>query len=92
MFLQISINHPSDDFLKMQSWDFILLDNLLVLERYAELSKKTKRHKYNVDKIYKRLCSRNNNISLADVPFDEKIQVEAMQELVRKITVTKERP
>ncbi len=76
--------------LDAQEWTFTLIDNQIVLDRYMELSRPTKRHKEQGTRWYERLDHRSNTLTLAEVPLPDDVAAEALQKVVSQFRVVRE--
>ena len=64
----------SEDGLSQKIWQFSLTeDAYIVLDRYTEMSRPTKRHKLKQAKVYIRLESRQSNMTLQDVILPNRV-------------------
>ena len=84
----VTVERLSQDGLELTRWEFYYLtgyrDTGIVLEGYTELSKPTPRHKFRVDRQYKRLMPRDNTVGRpAEIPLD--VQIEAMNEFRKSL-------
>lgn len=85
MFDRIVLNKPAHDGLSGSQWTFCLLGTRLVVDRYHEWEKATRRHQPKILREWSRLDRRGNRLSQEQVPFTEDIAVEAKETLVRLI-------
>lgn len=57
----------ADDKLSRQLFDFVLVDCTVLLNRYRQQTRKSKRHAWVVDKTWDRLDMRSNTVDYPDV-------------------------
>lgn len=79
---------PGHSGLTGASWEFVLLGNKLVVDRYTTWVKQTKRHKAQRQLHWSRLNSRESNLKFDDVPFTLEIAALAKQGLLTIIEST----
>jgi hypothetical protein len=78
----------SEDFLSSKTWCFWLTDNRIVLSNYYESSRKTKRHKMQIDRRYDRLMYRDSTIQLKDVPLPSEVFEDIKRQIVDSLVFT----
>jgi hypothetical protein len=82
----------SEDGLTQESWTFTVVDLHIVLSRYTEITKASKRHgfkwSFNMP-LWDRHQSRMSNISEDEVPFPESVKSEIYKSITNRIVVIK---
>lgn len=83
----VEIEKVSEDSLSSVLWIFYYNDSRhhLVLNYYIEYSRRTRRHKFRIDKKYNRLDKRNNTIDIPPLP--DEIEAEALYEFSKGLKV-----
>lgn len=81
---RMKVDRPSDDFLSHKQWEFWYDEgrHTLWLDSYFELRKTTKRHKFVVDKKYKRTDTRVNDFTVDELPLPFDVITEAEQKFI----------
>mgnify|MGYP003651315468 FL=1 len=71
---------------KIEVWEFCIIDNTLYLDSYVLAEKESTRHrKYNDIKRYERLSSRESTMKEDEVPFNSDIKEEALNKYFDKV-------
>lgn len=82
-----SIKRYSLDKLKFFEWIFWLNGTDIWLDKYFEYRRETKRHKFNVEEKYDKIFTRNNSISVDDVPLPDDVVSEVKNIIVSNLKV-----
>lgn len=77
------------DELTKEYWSFFYVRDSYVLDNYVLDKKKTKRHKFRTEKAYCRIRTRNNTITVEDVPLTAEIKQKLKEEMLKKFRVEK---
>jgi len=85
----VTVTRPTGE-LSQWVWEFYFLDGDIVLDRFEEQSRQSKRHKFRCGKFYTRLENRKSTMKLDDVPWSADIMEEALQAIVSRLTVVKQ--
>lgn len=86
MNIHIVRNHGE---LNQEQWRFYYYDSrrTLYLDWYGIATRKTKRHKFQIESSYSRLDNRGHSIQEAQVPIPDDVRAEAIQEFIQGIQV-----
>lgn len=80
----------SDGELREQVWVFVVTDALsIVLDRYEDRSRPTKRHKVRTQRRYDRILCRNGTMSAEEVPWPDDVVAEILATVKSELTVSK---
>ena len=85
----IQVSRVSENFLGCVLWEFWLDGTTLWLDRYDEMTRKTKRHKFKSLITYKRTDQRYNTMAIEDIVIPEDVKQEATYRVIEKLTVKK---
>lgn len=90
--MRIDITRLGDDLMSCKSWEFYFSEYLgaaLVLDKYIEMSRATKRHKYKMDEHYSRLDERGSSLKEEEVTIPPDVAKEAHEKFCAEIKVVK---
>ena len=90
LFTNCIIRRETPGTLDAQEWVFVVLDNQVVLDRYMELSRPTKRHKELTNQFYNRLNTRDCTLEISEVPLPDDVAAEALAKVIAQFRVVKE--
>ncbi len=76
--------------LDAEEWSFVVIDEQIVLQDYARLTRPTKRHKEQCRDWYDRLNTRDCKLKLDEVPLPQDVADEALRGIQSKFRVVRE--
>lgn len=85
------VERPSEDGLSKEEWEFTIIDLMVVVDAYRQMTRKTRRHKFQTDKVYSRLTGGRSSyremLLEEDVPTPPDVFEEALEKVRSMVKV-----
>lgn len=89
--MRITIERQTEDGLNMRRWVFWYYDvgHKLYLDEYAYFERQSRKYRFEMERVYRRLNKGYTNLFAADVEIPDHVKEEAIRQFTESLTVEK---